>query len=218
MNDKTVPLIGQPAPLQGGTMAMSIDAPNRSEINDFVGQSRSGRLPDGKLWFKVTGRPLQGEHNEPNVLKVLVAALSAEAGETLSYRRASKAENQGGIDGYVQYSSGVPVPVQIVKAPSAKEYGADVAMGDWSIIVTVEEAAGWIVTAINRKVSGKKIPSIARRARTSMILALDIRHAGQLANEDVIAAFARQMPDAGALGFRSVWLVGSTHAGSRKLA
>jgi hypothetical protein len=35
---------------------------------------------------KSTGQPLQGKKNEPNVLKVLVAALSAEAGETLSYR------------------------------------------------------------------------------------------------------------------------------------
>jgi hypothetical protein len=73
------------------------------------------------------------------------------------------------------------VPVQIVKTPSKSEYGAAVAKRFWAITVTVDEAASWIKSVIDHKTTGPK-PSIAPADRASMILALDIRHAGQLAN------------------------------------
>ena len=237
MSDKTVGLTGVSTGAAGGNVApsftlpagslsmeakfndaaMSIDGPTRSEINDFIGKSRSSRLPDGRFRFEVTDQPLQAEDNEPNVRKVLAQALSAESGEDLSCRPASKAENHRGIDGWVEYSRGLSVPVQIVKTPSKDAYGAAVAKGLWTITVTVDEAASWIKAAIDHKTTGPKL-SIAPADRASMILALDIRHAGQLANADVIAAFERQMPGIAQLGFRAIWLVGSTPAGTRKLA
>lgn len=232
MNDKTVgltgvstsaavgkmgPTIAVPtgsisAKAQCGNVAMSIDGPTRSEINDFIGKSRSSLLPDGRLLFEVTGKPLQGTSNEPNVLNVLAGSL-AQA----DYRQATDEENRRGVDGWVNDSEGAPAPVQVVKVPAESEFGAAVAKGSWEITVTVDEAASWIKAAIDRKTTGPK-PSIAPADRASMLLALDVRHAGQLANADVIAAFARQMPSVAQLGFRAIWLVGSTPAGTRKLA
>jgi hypothetical protein len=196
-----------------GPVAMSIDGPTRSEINDFIGKSRSIRLPDGRLLFEVSDKPLQAGANEPNVRKALAEALSAPAGESLSCRPATDAENDHGVDGYVTYSSGMSVPVQIVKTPSQKEYGVAVAKGLWRIVVTVDEAANWIKSTIDHK--SKKI---APADRANMILALDVRHAGQLVNVDVIASFARQMPNVAQLGFRAIWLVGSTPVGSKRIA
>ena len=43
------------------------------------------------------------------------------------------------------------------------------------------------------------------------------RHAGQLANEQVLEELQRQI-DVASLSFGAVWLVGSTAAGSRRLA
>ena len=70
----SVPVAGVSMKAQFSDVAMSIDGPTRSEINDFTGKSRSIRLPDGRLLFEVTDRPLQGEDNEPR--KVLAQALS----------------------------------------------------------------------------------------------------------------------------------------------
>jgi hypothetical protein len=238
MNDKTVGLTGVSAsgsagnlspiiavPVGGvsttgqtGGFAVSIDGPTMSYISDFIGKSRSSPLPNGRLMFEVTDQPLQGAANEPNVRKVLAESLSADAGDTVTCRPASDAENHAGVDAYVEYPSGLSVPVQIVKTAAASAYGAAVAKGYWEITVTVEEAAAWIeAAAIDRKTTGST-PSIAPADRAAMILALDVRHAGQLANPDVIASLARQMPGAAHIGFRAIWLVGSTPVGSKRIA
>jgi hypothetical protein len=167
--------------------------------------------------FEVTEQPLQGAANEPNVRKVLAEALSAEAGEAVACVPANDAQNHAGVDGYAEYSSGLSVPIQIVKTPAASAYGSAVAKGHWKITVAVDEAASWIKSAIDHKTTGST-PSIAPADRASMILALDTRHAGQLANADVLASFVRQMPSVAHLGFRAIWLVGSTPVGSRRIA
>jgi hypothetical protein len=64
-----------------------------------------------------------------------------KAGEPLTCRAATRAENQGGVDASLEYPSGLSVPAQIVKAPSRSEYGAAVAKGLWRVVVTVDRAA-----------------------------------------------------------------------------
>jgi hypothetical protein len=211
MSDATVALGGLEMEIQGFPPAVSIEGPELHSISDFIGESQSERLPDGRLMFKVTGKPLQGTSNEPNVLKVLAGSL-AQA----DYRPATDEQNRRGIDGWVRDSDGAPVPVQVVKVPAESEFGAAVAKGDWEITVTVDEAASWIKAAIDHKTTGPT-PSIAPADRASMILALDVRHAGLLICDDVVAALVGQMPDVAQLGFRAIWLVGSTTAGTRKL-
>jgi len=144
-------------------------------------------------------------------------ALSVEAGEPLTCRAATRAESQGGVDASLEYPSGLSVPVQIAKAPSQSEYGAAVAKGFWRVVVTVDRAASWIKSTIDHTTTGRKL-RIAPADRAAMILALDIRHAGQLVNADVLMSFARQMPGAAQLGFRAIWLVCSTPVGSKRIA
>ena len=80
-------------------------------------------------------------------------------------------KNHRGIDGWIDYRSGMSAPVQIVKAPSKREYGAAVARGLWRVIVTIDEAASWIKTVIDHKTTGPT-PSVVPADRASMILAL----------------------------------------------
>lgn len=212
IGDKEVHLVGEFVHLEGHVPAVGVDGPNLHRLSDFIGASQSDRLPDGKLRFNVSGMPLQGTANEPNVLAVLADSLG-QAG----YRPATDRENARGIDGWVNDSCGKPVAVQVVKTPIESEYGASVAKGDWEITVTVDEAAGWVKSAIDHKTTGPT-PTIAPADRASMILALDVRHAGILICDEVVAALAHYMPDISLLGFQSIWLVGSSRAGTRKLA
>lgn len=216
-NDKDVALSGEGVTLTLGNAAMSINGPDRAEINDFVGQSKSRRLPSGELEFTTAQPPLQGRPNEPNVLKVLVETMTAEANEKHLYKEGDTADDGQGIDGYVRFPDGSMVPVQVVKTPTDSQWGAAVAKGNAKIIASVEEAASWIKAAIEHKVSGAS-PTIAPKDRPSLILALDARHAGMLGADDVIAAFHRQMPELAKLGLYAVWLVGNTPVNTKKLA
>ena len=214
MTDKTVRLTGEEAVGLIGRAAMSVDGPERSAIDDFQGRSESYVLPDGRGHrFRISDRPLQAEDNEPNVLRVLAKVLS---GESMRWRRATAKQNQNGIDGFVEVG-GRDVPVQIVSVPIDERLRARVGVGECEVDVSFEDAARWMVNAIRRKAEpGRKF--ISRSARSGLILALDARHWGQLANERVLAEFRRQMPGLGGEGFEAVWLVGSTAAGSRVLA
>jgi hypothetical protein len=191
---------------------MSIDGPNRSAVNDFIGKSESYVLPHGRgLRFKITDQPLQGEKNEANVLKTLATAL----GTSVSWEKAEPAENHKGHDGFVSIS-GYRISVQIVSVPTDPHFHRRVAAGHCEVDVSFDAAASWIVNAIRRKSTGPKC--IAPSARAGLILALDARHAGQLVNPQVLNQLRRQMPELTALDFHSVWLVGSTGHGTRRLA
>lgn len=216
-NDKDVALSGEGMAFTLGKAAMSINGPDRAEINDFVGQSKSRRLPSGELEFTTGEPPLQGRPNEPNVLKVLVETMTAETKEKHLFKESDEADDGKGIDGYVAFPDGSIVPVQVVKTPADSQWGAAVAKGNAKIVASVDEAASWIKAAIDHKVSGAS-PSIAPKDRPSLILALDARHAGMLGADDVIAAFHQQMPELAKLGLRAVWLVGNTPVNTKKLA
>ena len=66
-NDKDVALSGEGTTFTLSNVAISINGPDRAEINDFVGQSKSRRLPSGELEFTTGEPPLQGRPNEPSV-------------------------------------------------------------------------------------------------------------------------------------------------------
>src|SRR5664279_1129062 len=216
-NDKDVTLSGESMAFTAGKAAMSINGPDRAEINDFVGQSKSRRLPSGELEFTTGEPPLQGRANEPHVLKVLVETMTAETNQKHLFRKSHKADDGKGIDGYVAFPDGSMVPVQVVKTPTDSQWGAAVAKGNAKIVALVDEAASWIKAAIYHKVS-EASPRIAPKDRPSLFLALDARHSGMLGADDVIEAFHQQMPELAQLGFRAVWLVGNTPFNSKKLA
>jgi hypothetical protein len=216
-NDKQVALTGESAALSLGDAAMSINGPDRAEINDFVGQSMSRRLPSGEFEFTTGQPPLQGRRNEPNVLKVLVETMTDQTNELHAYRNGDRADDARGIDGHLTFPDGTTAPVQVVKTPIDQRWGAAVARGNARIVASVDQVAEWIKAAIDHKTSGSS-PSISPKDRPSLILALDARHAGMLGAEDVIAAFHRQMPDLAKLGFRAIWLVGNAPVNTKKLA
>jgi hypothetical protein len=207
---KVVALSGKGMTVTFGDAALSINGPDRAEINDIVGQSKSRRLPSGELEFTTGERPLQGRPNESNVLKVLVDTISAETNEKHFHEKGDKEDDKRGIDGRVVFPDGSKVPVQVVTTPPYSNWGAAVARGNAKIVASVDDAASWIKAAIDHKVSGAD--------RASLILALDARHAGMLCADDVIAAFHRQMPELAMLGFRAVWLVGNAPVNTKKLA
>jgi hypothetical protein len=207
-------LTGQAIAAGAGRAAMSVDGPHRSQVSDFDGSSSESReLPDGTFEFVVVDRPLWGDENEPNVLRTLAKALAEQGAPHAAERHGTEADNRAGIDGWIDVPGEDAIAVQVTMAPSGSDFGRDVARGHCRRVVDATEAAGWLVKAIERKVT-----SVAPNDRPRLLLALDARHAGQLVNERILAEFRRQRPDIAQLGFRAVWLVGSTPIGSRRLA
>lgn len=211
MANKSVALVGEQAELSLGPVAMSINGPDRSEINDFRGQSQTRRLPDGRIEIAVQESPHRGKGNEPRVRKVLQEALSREWRVDVTIRAPTEEEDRRGIDGIAVAPDGKVLVVQIVTVPTEKDYGRCVAQGSHRVVLTVDEAIDWIADAIEHK--GK----IAPADRGSMILALDVRHAGLLAADDFVAA-AKQRICPADLGFAAIWLVANVSTHSARLA
>ncbi|HQR78511.1 MAG TPA: hypothetical protein PLR35_19005 [Burkholderiaceae bacterium] len=211
MNDKKVALVGEQITASLGPVAMSINGPDRAEINDFKGQSQARRLPDGRIEIAVQGSPHRGKRNEAQVLKVLASAVSLERGTSVVVNPPTPEDDARGIDGTTVARDGAKLVVQIVSVPVDRKYARCVAQGQHHVILTMNEAIGWVHDAIRHK-SG-----IAPADRRSMILALDLRHAGLLAAEDFVEAYRHQIRPAD-LGFAEVWLVANVPTHSARIA
>jgi 2-polyprenyl-3-methyl-5-hydroxy-6-metoxy-1,4-benzoquinol methylase len=211
VKDKSVALVGQEIAISLGSVAMSINGPDRSEINDFVGQSQTRRLPDGRIEIAVQGSPHRGARNEPQVRKVLQDALSIEWGVNVIVEPPTKQEDARGIDGTTVAPDGRVLVVQIVTVPADCDYARCVAKGSHQVALTIDEATGWIENAIRHKLT------IAPADRGLMILALDVRHAGFLAASDIVAAAQQRLAPA-KFGFAEVWLVANVPTHSARLA
>jgi hypothetical protein len=196
---------------KSSNVAMSVNGPNRSEINDFVGRSQCLRRPDGCIEITVLESPRWGRPNEPQVLKILGQAMSRESGVATTTRPApTREEDDRAIDGYVDMPDGRELIVQVVTVPVDGVYGASVARGDSHIVLTPDQASEWIQGAIDHK-----LRRYARADRSAMVLALDIRHAPLLADADIVDLVKQRLPD---LGFAAIWLVANIGPRSARFA
>ena len=211
MKDKSAALVGEQVAALFGSAAMSINGPYRSEINDFKGHSQTRRLPDGRIEIAVQGSPHRGSRNEPQVRNVLQAALSLEWGVDVVVKSPTPQEDARGIDGTTVAPDGKALIVQIVTVPADSDYARYVAQGSHRVVLTMDEAIDWIENAIRHKCN------IAPADRASMILALDVRHAGLLAADDFVAAAEKRIRPA-VFGFAEVWLVANVPTHSARLA
>ena len=212
MNDKSVPLTGGQVIAVGESVAMSINGPDRSDINDFKGQSQTRLLPDGRIAIAVHESPHWGRPNERLVREVLQGALSLAWGTDVVVNPPEGNEDAAGIDGTVVAPDGKRLVVQIVTVPVKSDYAHRVAQGKQEVELTVDEAVGWIENAIKHKAD-----KIALADRGAMILALDMRHAGVLARGYIVTP-AKQKIRPETLGFAEIWLVANVSTYSARLA
>lgn len=193
----------------GQPVAVAIDGPTRTDLTDFKGKSSSWRIDADRLGFLIEGSPLWGKKNERQTVKVLAQAIRGEIGEGVPHKYATEEEDLGGADGFVLLPECGWVEVQITVVPNDEITGGAVAKGQTvSVELTNAAAAELLVSAINKKKG---------QATASTILALDIRHVSLLSGQAVVDELLKSVPSPGALGFKAIWLVGSTVARCRRL-
>jgi hypothetical protein len=158
----------------------------------------------------VQGQPHWGKRNQDQVLDVLAQAMTAALGERVPHRRGNDDDDANGVDGFVKLPAEEKwTGVQVVAVPSDSDYGAAVATGEPVVVLTNSEAAAWIAGAIEKK---------RHHALATLILALDIRHASLLSDPVIVSDLLAVIPAPKAIGFKAVWLVGSTAARCTQLA
>ena len=208
---KSLPLVGQEIEPSLGSAAMSINGSDRSEINDFKGQSQTRRLADGRIEISVQGAPHRGRRNEPQVRSVLERAISSARGQDVRVKEPSSDEDARGIDGTVLRPGSDRQFIQIVSVPVDSDYARYVAHGSHQVVLTPDEAVDWIENAVRHKLD------IAAADRRSIILVLDVRHAGLLAADDIVSAAKERFRPAD-FGFAEIWLVANVATHSARLA
>jgi hypothetical protein len=183
----------------GNAVALILDGPGGTVINDFRGTSRS-EVVDGFVKIEVLEAPPRGRENEPNVLGVLASVLTHR---NQAKPRIEQGRDANGEDGVLVFPNGDRLAVQIVSVPVDSNHWKNVSKGKAAVQLSIEEAASWLHEAIEKK---KRAIASADGAR--IVLALDTRHCAQLAHEQVIESFHRQFGDAAIYGFAQIWLVG----------
>jgi hypothetical protein len=139
-----VKLVGQAIASHQGGAALIVDGQDRSDIDDFKGRSQTRRLPDGRIEIAVQGFPHWGRRNEPLVLKVLRQAFSQETSAAVTMTPATAQQDSRGIDGFLELADRKQLVVQVLSVPIESSYAACLARGDSRIVLTTQEAAGWM--------------------------------------------------------------------------
>lgn len=96
------------------------------------------------------------------------------------------------------------VVLQIVSVPSDGEFWRAVANGAASADVALSRAVEWIDEAIRGKAKYDK------DLKRSMLLAIDLAHAGVLATARCVGAYVDRYGDPERHGFAATWLIGPT--------
>jgi hypothetical protein len=188
-------------------VALIVDGPTRTDINDFEGQSRTTADAPGTYTIETQGAPWRGKRNEPVVLKTLQQALAEEHGSSL---RMLTGRDERGEDAMIELQSGARRAVQIVTVPDDPEFNAEIASGSSRRTVTLTDVVRWIRSAVEQK-HGMYPPAV----RVGMILALDAR---RIPHDDaIVAELMRQEPLLVSYGFAEIWLVGPTVPRTRRL-
>ena len=187
--------------LTGQPVAVIIDGPDRVLLNDFKGQATAERNADGDLRVAVSGNPARGRKNETRAIDTLAEALGIQGRPV---QQAVKADcERSEADGFIEFKDGTRAPVQVVSVPADAAFGAAAATTGAEVNVSPEDAVKWIDDAIR-----KKVDRYADKQRGEMLLALDMRHVGLLADQSFVRAYRDSHGDPAAHGFKDIWLVG----------
>jgi hypothetical protein len=104
----------------------------------------------------------------------------------------------------VKYGS-EEITIQIVTGGPGKSFWRNVASGRGEIEADLETAAAWASELIARKAA-----LYSPTQRRAMLLALDLRHIGVLADPELVTVYLRQYGAPDGFGFGGVWLIGPT--------
>ena len=170
-------------------------------IVNSPGAKSETRLTDvGEMSVSVEGIEA-GRKSEPWAVKTLCTKLKHSG---LAVSRLA-GEDHRGEDALLKVGETTYV-LQLITTPNAQDFWREAHAASAMTQATIEQAIGWLRDAIEMKV--QTIPPAQRRA---MVLVVDVRHAGLLAQEQVTELYvARFGPPAREHGFSSVWVVGPT--------
>lgn len=192
--------------IQGHPPATIIEGPDaatgdkRITVNSPGAKSESRLTDAGEMSVAVEGVEA-GRKSEPWAVKTLCAKLKQLG---LAVTRLP-GEDHRGEDAVLKVGESTYV-VQVTTTPSANAFWRDASASSAMRQVTIQQALEWLREAIDAK--AQTIPLAQRGA---MMLAIDARHAGLLAQEQVAARYITQFdPPALEYGFASVWVVGPT--------
>lgn len=186
-----------------GTVADSPARPGRPHsitVQTPLGaRSEARHVPGAEVTLAASGRPDVGTRGEPQVRDILRARLVADG---LLVEVLPGAIDRRGEDGLWQVA-GQHCFLQVTSVPRSAEYWRDSAQGSATTRVTPDEAIGWIRSAVEAKA--------VLAGRDCVILAIDARHAGVLADPGLADEYRnRYSSPADEFGFSSAWIVGPT--------
>ena len=172
----------------------------RIAVNSPGGESETRLTDADELSLLVEGAEA-GEDSEAWAVQTLCARLK-QLGLVVALL---PGENDRGEDGFLQVGD-IKYVLQVTTATPADRFWGAANTSSAKAQATIERALEWLRRAIEKK--GQRISSVDR-ART--VLAIDVRHAGLLAQESVAKLYTSRFGDpARKYGFASVWVVGPT--------
>ena len=156
---------------------------------------------DGRVRATVEPPVDAGRSGEADVFARVLDVLAA-TGTTPVIK--SRPKDDAGEDRAVKYGN-EEITIQIVSGGPGTSFWKDVASGRGEIEADLETAAAWVRDAIARK-SALYSPT----QKSAMLLALDLRHFGVLADPQLATAYLRRYGSPDGFGFGGVWLIGPT--------
>jgi hypothetical protein len=184
--------------MKGNSVAMIVDGTDGTAINDFKGSSAS-KIGDGYIEVTLQGGPPAGKQDDPYVAAVLAQVVSHNG---QSNPVPEKGADQNGEDGILRFGDGSKLIVQSVSVPVDPTHWTKANKGDVSVRLTFAEAARWIQGSIEKKLS------IVSHDRPQILLALDTRHCGPIAQPAILESLHVQFGSAARYGFAQIWLAG----------
>lgn len=173
---------------------------SRIRVQDPETASVSTRSPDGRITTEVTGVANVGRAGEPRLTRTFRQALSRAGIEIIT----SPGRDDWGEDGV--FTAGTrQLVLQVVTSPADADFWSETRSGA-SKEGSAEEAVKWLHEVITKK--AERTPP-AERSRT--VIAVDIRHAGVLAEQPSLDTYLKTYDEpTAAFGLASVWVIGPT--------
>lgn len=199
----TVQVTGLRLEITAGRPAMVNDQPRGPDTRTIDYSSSQGArstatLAGGRVGLSVAGPVDIGKRGERRVIDAVLATLREAR---LSATEVPGRDEQG--EDHVLVINSERVVLQIVSTPGDAEFWREVAKGAGTSDVALSRAVGWIEDALHEKAKYDE------GLKHSMLLAIDVAHAGVLASEGCISAYMERYGDPVARhGFAAVWLVG----------
>ncbi len=166
--------------LSGQGVAAIADEAAKVGLNDFNGgRSSTSRDQDGLIHVVLSDSLLRGKLNEPSVRDVLGQLVTGTIED---------GDDARGEDARLRTPEGNLLTIQIVTVPPEEEINREIRKGEMvERVLTDREAAEWIGRSIHKKLNV---------AAQTIILALDARPYGILADDAVLREFRAGFPGA----------------------